>query len=82
MTQEVLAKRISIKESSVFPSYQMQLSRAHLYGEIGKAYKNGEDISKNPTVASFIQSLQKKPEWQKVIQQAAIVSQRHRKPLP
>jgi len=65
MTQEVLVKWVSLKESTIFPSYQMQLSRVNLYGQIGKAYQNGEDISKDSTVVSFIQQLQKKPEWQK-----------------
>jgi hypothetical protein len=72
---------VPIKKSTMFPAYQIQLSRVNLYGQIGKAYQNGEDISKNPTVTSFIQQLQKKPEWQKVIQQAAIVYQKQRKSI-
>lgn len=79
ITQEVLSKWVSIRESTVFPSYQVQLSRVSMYEKIGKAYKNGEDILKNWTVVSFIQQVQKKPEWQKILQQASIVYQKKKR---
>jgi hypothetical protein len=49
-----------------------------LYKQIGEDYKNGKDISNNPTVGLILQELQKRPEWQTIMQQASVVYKKHK----
>ena len=82
LTQEVLAKKIPLAQATLYQkqvqTIQKKNSLNEMYTTVNSLKLNGQDVTK-PTVQFLLQSLQRTPEWQKIIQQASWLHQSQKK---
>lgn len=81
--KEVLIKKVNIKNSKIFEKQKEFLSKKNKLTKLSSAIKNAyeakNDAILNPDIENIIQSLQSKPEWQKIICQASFIQKQKKK---